>query len=83
MTDLIIRPKAKPTCGQCEFANPMAHDLNMIQCNGIPPIPCIVGGQQTIRGAEYQIELLSPQLPRARRGCALWREKTPEFGEQQ
>ena len=67
----------KPTCGTCEFHEPTAN-LAIIVCRGVPPTPCIVGGQQTVRGPEYALELMSPQLPRTYKACALWRQKASE-----
>ena len=67
----------KPTCGQCEF-HEATPNLATIICRGVPPTPCITGGQQTVRGPEYTIELLSPQLPRTYKACALFRQKASE-----
>lgn len=73
----LIITKPMPTCGTCEF-HEATPDLNMILCHGVPPTPCIVGGQQTVRGVEYQVEQMIPRLPRACRGCALWRQKASD-----
>ena len=75
MTSLII-PKKPETCGTCRYGEATA-DLNFIMCAGVPPTPCIVGGHQGLRGPEYQVELMSPRLPRVRNGCSLWRDKPP------
>lgn len=82
MKDLIIRPKQPPSCGTCNFTSPVAGNLTIIECRGLPPTPCITGGQQTVSGPQYAIELLYPRLARTAQGCALWREKTPDFAEQ-
>ena len=71
---------APQTCGTCEF-HEATGNLAMIICRGVPPTPCIVGGQQTVRGPEYQIELLSPQMSRSAKGCALWRQNDAPIGE--
>lgn len=71
MKQSLILPKIAPLmCGTCRFHSPTP-DLAIIQCNGVPPTPCIVGGQQTIAGMSYQVEVMSPMLPRTRPACAL------------
>lgn len=79
MGDLIIRPKTKPICGGCEFACPVAENLTLIECRGIPPTPVLLGADP--RGNPV-VNLMSPRLPRTSRACALFQEKTPEFSEQ-
>lgn len=72
---LTLAPVA--TCGTCEFSEATTN-LAAIICRGVPPTPCITGGQQTVRGPEYTIELMSPQLPRTHKACALWRQRASE-----
>lgn len=70
MSELIIKPK---TCGTCAFSRPLPHDLLQVICGGVPPTPCIAGGQQTVAGVQFHIELLRPQMSRAEPACALWK----------
>ena len=64
-------------CGNCDFAEPQP-DLKVVACHGVPPTPCITGGQQTLKGPEYQVEMMVPRVPRALKGCALWRWRAEE-----
>ncbi len=68
----LIIPKPRATCGNCHFHS-ATPDLSQIMCNGVPPTPCIVGAQQTVQGPAFEVELMSPRLPRSRQGCALHR----------
>ena len=70
-------PTARKSPGIVAFHEPTPN-LNMVVCLGVPPTPCIIGVQNTVRGPEYQVELLSPQVPRLRKGCALWAEEPPK-----
>jgi hypothetical protein len=77
MKSLII-PSLKPTCGTCEFAA-ATPDLAVIVCQGVPPTPCIIGAQQTVRGVEFNVEMMVPRLPRAQKACAFWRQKASDL----
>jgi hypothetical protein len=71
----------KPTCGNCEYAETIPSDMQSIVCTGVPPTPCVVGVQQTVRGSQYAIELLKPQMPRLYKGCALHKMKAAPAAE--
>ena len=67
-----------PTCGNCAFAE-TTPDLAVIICHGVPPTPCVVGGQQTITGMQFNVEMMVPRLPRVTKACALWRQRASDI----
>ena len=75
MNDLIIKPKLPDTCGTCKFGAPVVGDLQVVECRGVPPTPCIVGAQQTVRGPAFQLELMRPRMARLETACALHKIK--------
>lgn len=73
----LILPTPKATCGTCRY-HQSTPDLTQVICKGVPPTPCIIGGQQTVAGMSYQVELMSPHMARSAPGCALHRHADGE-----
>lgn len=63
-----------PNCGNCLY-HEATPDLAAVMCKGVPPTPVVLGAQQTATGMHMQVENIWPQLPRASKGCALWKRK--------
>ncbi len=64
----LIQP---PLCGNCAFAETVKEDLNLVQCEGAPPTPVILGmGPQG-----PVVNILYPRVIRAHKPCALWKRK--------
>lgn len=56
-------------CGNCAWSHPVS-DVKMVACYGNPPQVYIVGGGQDQLGrVTYQVETLSPQVPKDRPPC--------------
>jgi hypothetical protein len=75
MTTGLIIPNAPPrTCGNCAWGAPLA-DLAAVECQALPPSLHILGATQTVKGIEYQTQLMRPNLPRTLKACSLFERK--------
>lgn len=66
------------SCGNCEYFE-RTKDPAVGICHGVPPTPCVVGGGQDALGRmQFNVEMMVPRVPRARKGCALWALRNAE-----
>lgn len=73
-TGLIIPNEPPKTCGNCKWAGAQP-DLTMIECQALPPSVHILGAVQGLRGPEFQVQLMRPNLPRVLGACSLFERK--------
>lgn len=66
-----MRSAVKKSCGNCEHTKRI--DLQVVECFGVPPTPCITGAQQGALGRmNLTVELMRPRMAVNEKPCALW-----------
>lgn len=62
------------TCGECVFGKPMADNLTLVRCEGMPP-QIALSVVKTPAGPAFAEKLAYPNMERGHQQCALFRPR--------